>query len=292
MKHKITMQAVLISLLLVALISGCSSPTPTVDVMGTVQVNVAVAQTAAVLQTGQALTLTAVQAAIPTDTPTPGPTNTITPTATPDVMFMTLSKATYCRKGELSSSPSVALLPEGQTVEVVAINPFGDTYYVIYPAGTTSRCWLWGGYATFSGAQPVLPIYTSVPTAAPTNTPKPAADFTITYTGKEICGADFYFRFNIVNSGDYTLESWLVNVTDATNNTSTSHSNTSFTDYAACAAGFSQSDLTPGESGVVAVFNPGQVAYNPTGHNFTATFTLCQMDTYGGCSSKTISFIP
>lgn len=292
MKHTKKLLVAFVSLILIVLISGCSTPTPTVDVMGTVQVNVAVAQTAAVLQTGQALTLTAVQASIPTETPTLAPTATIGATATPDIMLMTLEKATYCRKGELSSSPLVSLLPEGQTVQVVAINPAGDTYYVNYPAGTTSYCWLWGGYATFSGVQPNLPVYTSVPTAAPTNTPKPVADFTVTYTGRENCGADYYFRFTITNTGDYTLESWMANIKDQSNSVTTSHSDISFIDYSACASGFSQSDLTPGESGVVAVYNPGQFNYDPSWHNFVATFTLCQMDSYGGCSSKSISFTP
>jgi hypothetical protein len=280
-----------ILVILAILISGCSTPTATPDVAGTIAVNVAVAQTAAVIQTGAALTEIA---KVPTETPTLEPallnTATTTYTPTPKKAMLTLTRDTYCRTGVLSSFPSVELLTKGQTVEVIAINPTNDSYYVNAPHHTATRCWVWGQYATLEGDQAILPVFTSIPTATATFTPKPSANFTASVASMENCGGDYYFRFYVKNTGAFVWESIQIGLYDSTTKTSTSHTDVTFTDYAACAAGLSQGDLTSGEYSYVAAYNPGQFTYDPTGHSITATIFLCRTDTSGGCDPLVLTF--
>lgn len=280
------------TILLIALLSACSPAAATPDLDATVAVNVAVAQTAAVIQTQAALTIEAVQQQNPTETLTPQPTPTTEFTATPDKLMLTLSADTYCRTGTHSSFPSVALLKAGATMEVIARNPTTDSYYVVVPDQPNAKCWLWGQYATINGDQVVLPVFTSMPGPTKTPTPTPAPTFSAEFISMETCGGDFYFRFLIRNTGQVTWKAIQINVNDTTSAVSTVHSNTSFKDYSGCAAGLSQSDLTPGEDSYVATYNPGQLGYDPTGHDITASIMLCQMDSYGGCISKNVKFVP
>jgi hypothetical protein len=282
--------------ILLIVLSGCSStPTATPDLASTIAVNVAVAQTEAVIltsaaQTSAALTEQAIQSLTPTPTPTLQSTATSSYTATPNKILLTLSRDTYCRVGESSASQLVTLISKDQNPEVIAHNPTNDSYYVIDPNHSDSRCWVWGGYATLNAEAAVLPVYTSQPLPTATFTPKPVAKFSVSYVDMQNCGGDYYFRFLIKNTGAFTWQAIQINLYDGATKLSAVHNSTSFVDYTGCVAGTSQSDLTAGEPGYVAAYNAGQFAYDPTGHIITATISLCRTDASGGCDPQTISF--
>jgi hypothetical protein len=273
------------------LMTGCTPATATPDVAATVAIGVSIAQTASVIQTNAAMTALAIMQQTPTETPTPQPTATEEFTATPEKVMLTFTNDTYCRTGTVSASPSVTLLTAGQSVEVLGLDPTGNFYLVVDPNHTYSKCWVWGGYATVSGDKTTKPVYTPQPLPTATLTLKPQPDFTVTYVGMQTCGTDYYFRFNIKNTGQLIWQAFQVDITDITTSTKTTHVNSSFVDYSGCAASFSQSDLTPTEDGTIAAYSPGQLPYDPTSHSINAAFTLCQTDT-GGCISKMISFTP
>ncbi|HCS40936.1 MAG TPA: hypothetical protein DIW44_15315 [Anaerolineaceae bacterium] len=277
------------TIMLLILVSGCTSTAATTpDLAATIAVNVAVEQTMAAFQTQSAITELAYQQQNPTETPTPQPTNTSEYTATPDKITLTLSKDTYCRNGIFAKSPYVALMTAGQTYDVLAVDPNNQAYYVVEPDHTFTYCWVWGEYATVSGDTASLPVYTPQPLPTPTYTATVGPDFTASYTGLQTCGADFYLRFFIKNTGSKTWQALQINSTDNSSNVTTNYSNTVFVDYSGCAAGVAESDLGPGESSYVAV----QVPSDPTGHSTTATIILCQTDASGGCNPKTITFTP
>lgn len=277
-------------LLVMMLIAGCNKAASSPDMDATVAVNVAVAQTAAVLKTEAAQTISAFEQLHPTVTLTPTATATLEQTATPEKFTITLSKDTYCRTGTSAMFPSVMYVTSGTTLEVLARNPTNDSYYVKDPNHNNSYCWIWGEYATASGDQKILPMYTSKPLPTNTPTPTPAPDFSYEYAGKDTCGG-YYLRFRINNTGKWLWQTVQINLYDNTSAESTVHSNTAFTDYAGCTASFSQDDLTPGEEGIVAAYNPGQFVGDPTGHVISVSIQLCQT-VNGGCISKSFTVTP
>lgn len=283
----------IISILIVALsvISGCEKPASAGNMDATVAINVAVAQTAAVLQTQAAQTISAYAQANPTATLTPQVSPTSKFTATPEDFFVTLSKDTYCRTGTSSKFPSVMFVTAGQTLEVISRNPTNDYYYVKDPNHTNTYCWLWGEFASPSGDQEILPVYTSIPLPTPTRTPTPAPDFSYAYEGKDTCGGTYYLRFRVNNTGKAVWQTISINLNDSSTGEGTLHSSGDFVDYAGCAASFSQSDLAPNEEGVIATYNGGQFSADPTGHTVSVTITLCQSET-GGCASKSFTVVP
>lgn len=278
--------ALIITLLI--LLSGCSTPVVTPDLEATIAANVAIAQTSAAIQTSTALAEITVTTTVPTETPTLEASPTAQFTPTPKNVMLTLTRDTYCRKGVTSDSALVSLLTAGQTVEVLAKNPTSDSYYVVDPLHTNSRCWLWGYFSTVNGDQTILPVYTSQPITTPTNTPIPQTDFSISYVNITNCAPSYTINLFVKNTSKVTWQTIQIALTDATTKLTTTNTNTSFVEYAGCAAGLSQSDLVTGEGSNVA----GTVASDPTGHEITASITLCQTDSYGGCITKSIVFTP
>jgi hypothetical protein len=276
------------TVMLMILVSGCTTAAPTADMAATIAVNVAVEQTMAALQTQTSLTQIAYQQQHPTETLTPQPTATSEFTATPDKVTLTLSKDTYCRNGIFAKSPNVTLMTAGKTYDVLAVDPNNEAYYVVEPNHTFTNCWVWGEFATVSGDKASLPVYTPQPLPTPTRTATVGPDFTVSYLGMETCGADYYLRFNIKNNGSRTWEALQINITDNAINATTTYNNTVFVDYSGCTAGIQESDLVTGEASNVAV----KISANPTGHSVSATVILCQTDASGGCNPKSINFTP
>ncbi|MBA4385458.1 MAG: hypothetical protein C0410_12040 [Anaerolinea sp.] len=282
----------MITIMLLILVSGCTTAAPTPDLAATIAVNVAVEQTMAALQTQTSLTEIAYLQQNPTETPTPSPTPTSAYTATPDKVTVSVSKDTYCRDGIFAKSPFVALMSPGQSYDVLAVNPDKSAYYVVEPKHTFTYCWLWGEFATISGDTANLPVYTPQPLPTPTYTPTVGPDFTISYLNSQDCSGAYYLRFFIKNNGSKIWQTVQIDIKDNTNASSSSHINTAFVDYNGCTAGITEADLTPGEGASVAAYDNGQLTVNPAGHSVTAFITLCQMDSFGGCQSKSITFTP
>lgn len=256
---------------------------PTTDSQGLI--GQAVTQTFAA-QTQIALAVQQTMAAMVTDTPsvTPSPTFTFTPETT----RVTVSVETNCRSGPGLPYDILGVLPVGQSAEVIGRNAYGDTWIIRLPSNPVIICWLWGQYATVTGNTSGLTVYIPPPT------PTPAPGFSLSYLQTVTCMGDYAFRFQLTNNGSVTWKSYRVDVTDSTTSTTKTYSFDDFIDLTGCgpAANILQ-DLEPAESGVAGNWGTGTFGYNPAGHNFTATFTLCSQDGMAGtCTNRSINFTP
>jgi hypothetical protein len=233
-------------------------------------------------------TQTAAGPASPTFTFTPSLTPTITLTSTPDVTRLTVSVETNCRTGPGVPYDIVAVLPIGVPAEVVGKNASGDTWIIKLPSNPAVTCWLWGQFATVVGDTSSLTIYNPPPT------PTPAAGFTIAYRNIVNCMGWFGFRFELINNGSVTWESYLLTITDTSTSTTKSYSADEFVDSTStCTSTTVLKDLTPGEAGSTGNWAGGLFNYSPVGNNFTATFKLCSQNALAGtCLEKSITFIP
>lgn len=300
----LTSLSLLLTLVACNLPSGNQSSATTPDLNGTVAAEVAIAQAA---QTMVAQTLTAAAQAQPlVSTPTntleappdmtftPTLTSTITTTPTPEGVTLVLTNDTYCRVGgPYSSFKIVATVKAGQKVEVLSRNPENDSYYVINPYDTNSRCWLYGKYATVTGDTAILPVSTMQATPTPTATPTPNSKFTVTYIGLETCAPLYAFKLLIKNTGGTIWQYEQITGSDSVTAFIINHSSNVFTEYVGCAGGLTQADLAPGEESYVLNVNPGHFGYDPTGHLINITVKLCSEDGGAGtCLSQNLSFTP
>jgi hypothetical protein len=90
----------------------------------------------------------------------------ITLTSTSTTVKVTVSTATFCRMGPTEDYPLIGTLYVGQTAEVIGRNAYGDSVVIRLPEMTSSTCWLWTAYATFTGNKDGLPIMTPPPVPA------------------------------------------------------------------------------------------------------------------------------
>ncbi len=193
MKHKILLFAGLM-LVIVLIFSGCNlfdSGQPE-DLEGLVetytvqtqaaqqQIETIVASTLAAMPTAeekapeeavvteeapaQEPTHTATATLLPTATPTLAPTATDMPTV--GAVYAEVSVPTNCRTGPGKVFDKVSVLDVDKRVEVVARNASGTYWVVKNPVGA-GTCWLWGQYATVTGASGQLPAWESPPTPTP-----------------------------------------------------------------------------------------------------------------------------
>jgi hypothetical protein len=296
----IAIVTILMFLMLACNMSSLTASVPTVDPLLLVQqaqAETAAAQTqvgAFVLQTMAALF-----------TPTTQPTYTIQPTYTlqftytPEFTFtpqstntpnfprVTVSVDTNCRTGPGNPYDQVGALMVGQSAEVVGRSQYNDSWIIRLPNKPTVTCWLWGQYGTVTGDTSQLPIYQPPPT------PTPSANFTVAFLDNTNCGSQYAFQFNIKNTGGTTWESIRIVVNDLTAGTTTTHTLDSFRSYESCPMESNQQSLDPGESAHVANINPGELSYDPSGNDFSATFKLCSNNGLTGlCLEKTITFHP
>ena len=289
----------LLSTLLLIALSACNlvftapgngSPgEPTMD--SQVLIGQAVSQTYdAQTQIGQAVlqTLAAMATNTPEFTFTPSLTPTPTFTFTPEIPRVSVSVQTNCRSGPGTAYDVLGILNVGQTADLVGRSSTGDTWIIRLPSNSAITCWLWGQYATTTGNTSGLTVFTPPPT------PTPPITFTLSYLQTVTCAGSYAFRFQLSNNGSLTWKSYRVDVTDATTSTSVSFSDDFFTDYTGCGGFVNQlQDLEHAESGVAGNWAGGLLAYNPAGHNISATFTLCSQDGNAGtCTSKSINFTP
>jgi hypothetical protein len=285
--------------------SGCNLP-ETIPVIGgnnedpviaaQTQVAIIVASTYAA-QTALAFsvnsTLQALATFTPVNTSTPSLTPTATFTVTPTVPMVSVSVQTNCRSGPGTAYDKIGIVNVGQTAEVVGRSMYNDYWIIKLPSNPAITCWLWGQYATVVGNISGLPSINPPPTPTPKATLTPAPNFTVSFIDNTFCAPQHAFQFQVDNTGQITWESIRIIITDNTTSTTTTHTLDSFRSYEACTLESNQLNLEPGEGGHVANINPGQLAYDPSGHHFTAVFSLCSLDGLAGtCMDKTITFNP
>jgi hypothetical protein len=106
----------------------------------------------------------------PTSTQTLMPSSTLTPTITltptQDKPMVSISTDTNCRTGPGKIYDYIGALLVGEMAEVVGQSMDGQ-YWIIKNPDQNGECWLWGQYASVSGATTGLPKYTPPPTPTP-----------------------------------------------------------------------------------------------------------------------------
>jgi hypothetical protein len=276
------------------------------------QLKQAVVQTAvadSLVGTHAAGTLTAI---IPTVTSTPLPPTTAPATATPTRtqlpnvtptlagVWLTLPSETDCRTGPHWAYPTLVVIKAEQLVEIMALDPLDEYYYIRDPGNFSQFCWIAKPSARVNGNLSQLPIITSsAPTAAfATTTGTPAAlDFYARFEGVVNCKENYGIVLYVKNTGSLILRSIRVVLTDTTINKSYLHDANLFrgttSDECVLDLDNAESDLQNGEGSLVACVNGGQFNHNPAGHVFTARITLYnQDDRKGEYVTRTITFIP
>ncbi len=228
----------------------------------------------------QTLTLT------PYLTPTPMPIYTPTPV----VPMITVSVPTNCRIGPGIPYDIVGALLPGEFAQVLAVDPTHAFYYIPNPDSPGDYCWVWGRYATITGSTNLLPIYTPPPSPTPTNTATPAPGFDLSFDGLVSCPGAWWLQYRLKNTGQITFQSIGMIVNDAANSNSASLISDSFFDQSDCSTTSTRAQLLPGKAVTV---SPIPLGYDPSGHKFKVTVTLCSQDGQNGmCETRTITIKP
>jgi hypothetical protein len=298
MKNKWIM--LLFSGVMIAALSGCSlsQATPTTDpgVLNTI-----VAQSIQLTQ--MAGTLTAViaqESATPKATFTPSftatlastPTETTTPTLESGVWLL-FDNDTNCRSGPGTSYPIITKIDAGNKLQAIARSEGDEFFYVRYFDTANHYCWVWKGTSYVTGNTHAVPMYTTVPTKAPSITPTVESGFNVSYKSLQTCSSKYSLLFNVMNTGNITWKSIKIVVQDNTKGVTVTHTSNSFTGYTGCNVTQTQSDLATGEPGLVSTYNPGEFSFDPTGDSLTITVSLySSIDNSGTVVSKTFSIKP
>jgi hypothetical protein len=249
--------------------------------------NLALDQAAGTDPTIEALARTAIQQsaeaqarnqAPATETAALTPTITFTPpdtqTPTREKVTIAVSRNTYCRTGPDTIFDLVGIMNVGEKAEAIGRNE-PKTYYVIrLPSNLEKTCWLWYEWATVTGNADALPVIASPPT--PTWSPKP--DFTFHYIGVSHCVAQYFFRFQVENTGNMTWESYRAVSEDLNTSVTMTYIYNEFGNYEGCGTLSSVPALAPGETGYAASITFG----NPSGHNVEVTLRFCTEDNLQG----------
>lgn len=237
------------------------------------------------------------ETATPTET-VPPPTETVAPptaTATRELVTVTLTGNTNCRRGASTSFPVITTFSSGSVVEVIAINPAADYYFVRAAAAETGGCWIWKEFATLSGSVNALAVYTPVPTPLPTatNTPPPRAVYTISFAGLTRCDTGWAANYSITNTGSLSLNSIRIKSLLEGVTAPFVHTSNSFTQYSAGSKYATLAEVTKGVTVIVSACQPGQFTSDPTGKIVKSEVTICPADDLKGtCSTTNLEYIP
>jgi hypothetical protein len=252
--------------------------------------------TAVAYSVGQTQTaaVTPTETSTPTEPPPP-PTATSTITPTTAILTVTLTGSTNCRRGASTYFPNIKTFAAGSVIEVLAINPAGDYFFVKAPEAEAGGCWIWGEFASLSGDVKTLPVFTPVPTPLPTftKTPPPTPQFTVKYVGLTQCGANWAANFSITNTGTMSLQSirirnYLEGVADPF-----VHQSNSFTQWSAGVKYAVLAEVVKGTTMIVSTCQPGEFTSDPTWKTVKSEIYICpQDDLKGACTTTNLEFIP
>lgn len=230
----------------------------------------------------------------PTEAPLP-PTETATITPTTAILTLTFSGSTNCRRGASTYFPNIKTFAAGSVVEVIAVNPAGDFFFVKAAEAEAGGCWVWSEFATLSGDAKSLPVYTPVPTPLPTytKTPPPAPQYNVQFVGLTACGANWAANFSITNTGSMTLQSirirnYLEGVADPF-----VHQSNAFTQWSAGSKYAVLAEITSGKTMIVSTCQPGEFTSDPNWKTVKSEIYICSTDDLKGtCTTTNLEFIP
>lgn len=253
----------------------------------------------AVTVSSQPVFTSTVEIASPTFTASFTPSVTLSPTLvdTPTLQAaqIIVSVDTNCRVGPGRVYPRVGALLIGEIADVYGRDPTNKYWYIRNPDSADGYCWVWGEYATLSGAYLIVPVFTPPPTPTPTITPTstatslPQPDFDIDYAGKDSC-AGWWVEVRVRNTSSISLRSVIFDVDDKTTSQNQTALSDSFTNIDGCSKTTTKDALTQGNEFIISspVFS-----YDLTGHDILVHVTLCtQTGQKGDCVKRKVKFTP
>ncbi len=286
------------ALIAVWMLGACAPAVPTADpaMQSTISaLNAQLTQSAAELDA-----LVAALSATPEATNTPAVTNTPRPTQTPQAtntplngLLLTFDATTNCRIGPGTNYPIETSVEAGTQLQALGRSEDGEFFYVRAFDTTNHYCWVWKGTSYQTGSVNWVPVMTTQPTKMPSITPTSGAGFTAVYKSLQSCSGKYYLNFDIRNTGYLTWQSIKITIVDAATSTTVVHSVGNFTGYEGCNVAHQEGDLVTGESGPVSSYNPGELAYDPTGHVLNVTVSLySEKGNAGTVVTRTLSVTP
>lgn len=232
-----------------------------------------------------------------TETFTPNPsvtlediTATISPdsfsTATIESVLIEVSKPTNCRVGPGKDYEIAGTLLVGEKATVLGRDATNQYWYIANPDPGIEYCWVWGEYATFTGANMALPAYTSLPTSTSTSTALPPMRFSIKERGVDKCKNEFWVDIEITNNSEFKFRSVIVEMLDLDTNVSKLISSDGFINRDGCGT-YTQSEIIEPEKSYV--FSSPIFSYNPHGNTLRTFITVCTEEKQKGICN-TIKF--
>jgi hypothetical protein len=195
----------------------------------------------------------------------------------------------------------------GEVAPVVGRSADANYWVISNPDQAGEVCWLWGEHATLTGNTAILPVLTPppTPTATRTVTPVPtptrtltpaftstaAPGFAASYSNLESCtGTGWWVDIQLQNTGGITFESLALVLSDSATGSVIPMYADNFTDRNGCSA-TNTWDTLP--AGAVRLVSSPVFSYDPSGHEFRATLTLCSNAAQSGtCVTQAFNFTP
>jgi hypothetical protein len=278
------------------LLTACSSPTtappadtptqvtqPTQAVPATAAPTNTSAPTATELPTSTPLPTkanTPTQLPVASATPTVVGTLANTSTTVPSGQTAQVNANTNCRSGPSAEYPLIVTFLTGETAKIVSKTTLNDYLIVGAPTNSSETCWLWTQYVTINGDLSSLPVATA---------PPPLANFTMDFTRIQTCGS-YILEFKVVNTGSKTLQAYTIVAKDLVAHSQQTSSSTTFDYVTGC---FIQQEIGWIDPGKVGYVYANNFTYDPTGHSFEATITICSHnDMTGACMTQVVKFTP
>ncbi len=223
---------------------------------------------------------TPTQPPVATDAPTSAATLVNTPASVSGSPTALINENTNCRTGPSADYGLVVTFLSGESAKIVS-QTTDDSYVLVEdPNNPGQSCWLFTQYITISGN------LTSLPVATP---PPPLVNFTMDYTRIQVCGS-YFLEFKVVNTGTKTLQAYTIVAKDLTAHSQQTTSRTVFDFLDGCFIEKEIGYIDPAKVGYVAADN---FSYDPKGHSFEATITICSHnDMTGVCATQVVKFTP
>jgi hypothetical protein len=223
---------------------------------------------------------TQTQALAATATPTTVPTLANTPTTVPGSPTAIINENTNCRTGPSADYDLAVTFLSGESAKIVS-NTTVDGYVLVEdPNNPGQACWLWTQYVTISGDLSSLPVVTP---------PPPLVNYSLEFTRIETCSS-YMMEFKVVNTGQKTIQAYTIVAKDLTEHTQQTTNSARFDFISGCVVAQAIEYIDPGKVGYVYASN---FTYNPGGHSFEATITICSHnDMTGACATQLIKFTP
>lgn len=221
--------------------------------------------------------------------------STGTPTisnTTPDAVTISVSQPTNCRVGPGKAYEIAGTLLVGETAEVFGRDPSNQYWYIPNPDPGIEYCWVWGEYASFTGANMAVPVYTPLPTPTSTGTALPDITFDVKGVKSEKCASDFWIEVQITNTSENKLafRSVKIEVEDTDTGTFKLNSSDGFINRNSCGTYYQTETLEFEKSYTVS--GPA-FPYNFNGHTLRVFTTVCtEKDLKGICRTIKIAIKP